>query len=63
LQLNREIIESQSARHKINATHFSGREINMQPFMDMLGLDHSPSCVYQILRAVPSLLEKAERKD
>jgi hypothetical protein len=29
----------------------------------MLGLDHSPSCVYQILRAVPSLLEKAERKD
>jgi hypothetical protein len=29
----------------------------------MLGLDHSSSCVYQFLRAVPSLLEKAERKD
>ena len=71
LQLNRENIESQAARRKINATHFSGREINMQPFMDM-GLIIRPhaiawmareSNVYQFLRAMPSLLEKAERKD
>ena len=65
LQLNRENIESQAARRKINTTHFSGREINMQPFMDM-GLIIRPHAiawmarednVYQFLRAMTSLLE------
>ena len=71
LQLNRENIESQAARRKINTTHFSGRDINMQPFTDM-GLIIRPHAIawmarednlYQFLRAMPSLLEKAERKD
>jgi hypothetical protein len=71
LQLNRENIQSQAARIKIIATHFSGCEINMQPFMDM-GLSVRPHAIawmareddlYQFLRAMPSLLEKAERND
>ena len=69
LQLNRENIESQAACHKINTTHFSGREINMQPFMDMgLIIRHHAIAwmaregnVYQFLQAMPSLLvEKAK---
>lgn len=35
LQLNRENSISDTARLKIIRTHFSGRDINMQPFKDM----------------------------
>ena len=35
LKLNQECTESQAARLKIIMVHFSGCEINMQPFMDM----------------------------
>ena len=35
LQLNRENSKSQSARLKIIKTHFSGDNINLQPFADM----------------------------
>lgn len=69
LRLNRENNLSQAARIKIITAHFSGHEINMQPFMDMdlsvrphalawMARDDSKS--YQFLRTMPSLLEKVE---
>jgi hypothetical protein len=65
LRLNRDNSESQAARLKIIETHFSGREINMLPFMGMT-LSVRPHAIawmardnhlYQFLRAMPSLLE------
>jgi hypothetical protein len=66
LQLNRECSVSEAARIKIINTHFSGYEINMQPFMEM-NLNVRPHAiawmakdmhVYELLRAMPSLLEQ-----
>jgi len=65
LQLNKENSVNEAARLKIINTHFSGSEINMQPFMDMtlsvrpyaiawMGRDDN---LYRFLRAMPSLLE------
>ena len=66
LKLNLECTESQAARLKIIMAHFSGCEINMQPFMEM-DLSVWPHAiawmakggnVYDFLQAAPSLLEK-----
>jgi hypothetical protein len=65
LRLNKENSPNEAARIKIINTHFSGPEINMQPFMDMalgvrpyaiawMGRDNN---LYRFLRAMPSLLE------
>jgi hypothetical protein len=65
LRLNKENSPNEAARLKIINTHFSGSEINMQPFMDMalgvrpyaiawMGRDNN---LYRFLRAMPSLLE------
>ena len=69
LQLNRDNSKSQAARLKIIKTHFSGREINMQPFTKM-GLSVRPHAIawmardnnlFHFVRAMPSLLfEKVE---
>jgi hypothetical protein len=70
LRLNRENSVSQAARLKIIKMHFSGREIKMQPFVEMelslrphaiawMGRDNS---LYQFLRAMPSLLRKGDGK-
>jgi hypothetical protein len=65
LKLNRENNACQAARLKIIQTHFSGSEINMQPFMD-LDLSFKPHAIawmvrdnngYPLLRALPSLLD------
>jgi hypothetical protein len=65
LRLNRENSVSEAARLKISKTHFSGSEINMQPLMEM-DLNVRPHVIawmakdmhsYELLRAVPSLLE------
>jgi Ran GTPase-activating protein (RanGAP) involved in mRNA processing and transport len=65
LEINRENNASQASRLKIIQTHFSGSEINMQPFMD-LDLSVKPFVIawmvkdnngYPLLRALPSLLE------
>jgi hypothetical protein len=65
LQLNKENSPNEAARLKIINSHFSGHEINMQPFMDM-ALSVRPSAIawmgrdvnlYRFLRAMPSLLE------
>jgi len=65
LELNRENNSSQAARLKIIQTHFSGSEINMQPFMD-LDLGVKPFVIawmvrdnngYPLLRALPLLLD------
>ena len=64
LRLNRECSVSEAARLKIINTHFSGYEINMQPFMEM-NLNVRPHAiawmakdmhVYELLRAMPSIL-------
>jgi hypothetical protein len=70
LQLNKENSPNEAARLKIINTHFSGSEINMQPFMDMtlsvrpyavawMGRDDN---LYRFLRTMPSLLEAIEEK-
>jgi len=68
LQINRESSVSQAARLKIINSHFSGSEINMQPFMEM-NLNVRPHAIawmakdmhmYELLRAMPSLLEQFE---
>jgi hypothetical protein len=65
LRLNREYSVSEAARLKIFKSHFSGYEINMQPFMEM-NLNVRPHAIawmakdmhlYELLRAMPSLLE------
>ena len=69
---NRENRVTQAARLKIIQVHFSGREINMQPFTEMkmelsirphaiawMGRDNS---LYQFLRAMPSLLGNGDGK-
>jgi len=66
LILNSKNTAYQVARLKIIESHFSGSEINMQPFMD-LDLSVKPLAVawmvrdnnggYPLLRALPSLLE------
>jgi hypothetical protein len=57
-------------RLKITKTHFSGCEINMQPFMNM-ELSVHPFAIawmardnhlHHFLRAMPSLLEKVSKK-
>jgi hypothetical protein len=68
LQINKENYKSQAARLKIINTHFSGNDINMEPFMKMdvdirphaIGWMAKDMHVYQFLRAMPSLLEKVE---
>jgi hypothetical protein len=66
LKINRESSVSQAARLKIINTHFSGSEINMQPFLEM-SLNVRPHAIawlakdmhmYELLRAMPSLLEQ-----
>jgi hypothetical protein len=66
LKVNEENSESKAARLKIIMTHFSGPVICMQPFIDM-DLSTRPQAIawmvrgrrgYQLLRAMPSLLEK-----
>jgi hypothetical protein len=66
LKINKGNSESQAARLKIIETHFSGPVIYMQPFIDM-DLSTRPQAIawmvrgrrgYQLLRAMPSLLEK-----
>jgi hypothetical protein len=68
LKINKGNSESQAARLKIIETHFSGPVIYMQPFIDM-DLSTRPHAIawmvrdkhgYQLLRAMPSLLEKFE---
>jgi hypothetical protein len=68
LQINKENNKSQAARLKIINTHFSGNDINMEPFMKM-DVNVRPHAiawmakdmhVYQFLRAMPLLLEKVE---
>ena len=68
LQVNRENSKSQAARLKIIKTHFSGRDSNMQHFMD-IDLSVRPHAIAwmtrddhlcQFLRAEPSLVEKFE---
>jgi hypothetical protein len=68
LDLNAENSEKKAARLKIIMTHFNGPEICMQPFIDM-DLSTRPQAIawmvrdkrgYQLLRAMPSLLEKFE---
>ncbi len=70
LSINRENSEHQAAHIKIVKTHLSGCEINMQTFLDM-DLSSSPHAIawisrncylYQYLRAMPSLLEKVEKR-
>jgi hypothetical protein len=68
LRMNRENAASQAARLKIIATHFSGGDINTQPFMDVsLSARHhmivwmardNVAELYRFLRATPSLLKK-----
>jgi hypothetical protein len=64
LKINKENSVSEAARLKIITTHFSGSEINMQPFMEM-NLSVRPHALawmakdmhmYELLRAMPSLL-------
>jgi hypothetical protein len=66
LKINRENSVRQAARLKIINTHFSGSEINMRPFVEM-NLSVRPHAVawmakdmhlYQLLRAMPSLLDQ-----
>jgi Ran GTPase-activating protein (RanGAP) involved in mRNA processing and transport len=66
LRLNGKNTVSQAARLKIIKSHFSGREINMQPFIDM-GNCVRPHAIawmvrdenaFQLLRAVPILLKR-----
>jgi Ran GTPase-activating protein (RanGAP) involved in mRNA processing and transport len=66
LKINRECSVSEAARLKIINTHFSGSEINMQPFLEM-NLSVRPHAiawmakdmlVYEFLRAMPSVLEQ-----
>jgi hypothetical protein len=71
-RMNRENTASQAARLKIIETHFCERNINMQiqPFMDMdpcarhhvIAWMAKDGCswLYRFLRAMPSLLERAE---
>jgi hypothetical protein len=59
LQINKENNRIQAARLKIIKTHFCERDINMQPFAHM-GRRVRPYAIahsYQILRAMPLLLE------
>jgi Ran GTPase-activating protein (RanGAP) involved in mRNA processing and transport len=66
LKINRDRSVSEASRIKIINTHFSGSEINMQPFMEM-NLSVRPYAIawmatdmhmYELLRAMPSLLEQ-----
>ena len=65
LQLNEKNSVSQAARLKIIKTHFSGSEINMQPFisMDLCVRPHAIAWMvrdvnaFHLLRALPMLLE------
>jgi Ran GTPase-activating protein (RanGAP) involved in mRNA processing and transport len=68
LKINRENSVSAAARLKIINTHFSGSEINMRPFVEM-NLSVRPHAiawmardenVYELLRAMPSLLDQFE---
>lgn len=68
LRLNGKNTVSHAARLKIIKSHFSGREINMQPFIDM-GNCVRPHAIawmvrdenaFQLLRATPMLLESAK---
>jgi hypothetical protein len=68
-KINRESSVSQAARLKIIKSHFSGYDINMQPFGEM-NLSVRPHAIaswmakdmhlYELLRAMPSLLEQFE---
>ena len=68
LQINRENSVSAAARIKIINTHFSGSEINMQPFMVMslsvrrhtIAWMAKDMHLYELLRAMPSLLERID---
>jgi hypothetical protein len=71
LQINRENSVSQAARLKIIKTHFSGSEINMRPFVEMI-LSVRPHAIawmakdergYELLRVMPSLplLERIDK--
>ena len=63
--------DSQAARLKIIMTHFSGSEISMLPFMnmDLIVRPHAIAWMfrdlhsYELLRAMPSLLEKYNMKE
>jgi hypothetical protein len=66
LKINRENSVRQAARLKIINTHFTGSEINMQPFVEM-NLSVRPHAIawmakdmhlYELLRAMPSLLDQ-----
>lgn len=69
LKINIENSANQAARLKIIKTHFSGNDINMLPLFMEMNLNvrpHAIACMakdmhlYQLLRAIPSLLEKVE---
>jgi hypothetical protein len=70
LAINKENSVSQAARLKIINTHFSGRQIKMQPFTDMdvsvrahaLAWKARDQYLFHFLRAMPSLLEKVVSK-
>ena len=68
LRINRENSVSQAARLKIIKTHFSGNNINMEPFNKM-AVNVRPHAIewmakdmhlYELLRAMPSLLDQFE---
>ena len=71
LRLNRKNCNSDAARLKIIMTHFSDSEINMLPFvnMDLIVRPHAIAWMfrdlhsYELLRAMPSLLEKFNMKE
>ena len=68
LRLNKENSPNEAARLKIINTHFSGSEINMQPFMEINFSVRSHAIawmakdmhLYELLRAMPSLLERID---
>jgi hypothetical protein len=68
LRLNKENSPNEAARLKIINTHFSGSEINMQPFMEINFSVRSHAIawmakdmhLYRFLRTMPSLLEAIE---
>jgi hypothetical protein len=68
LHINRENCPSQAARLKIIKTHFSGNDIKMEPFAKM-AVNVRPHAIewmakdmhlYELLRAMPSLLDQFE---
>jgi hypothetical protein len=71
LRINEVSNQNQAARIKIIKTHLCGPNINMQPFMVMeVSLrPHALACMggvdnmYQLLRTMPSLLERFVHKD